>query len=206
MSASYKDYGYQSAAQGWSHGYLFPQLQAMLGEPRGAILDLGCGNAAMARALISIGYDVYGVDASESGIAIANVEAPGKFFVLDISSGELPVELSTKKFEIVISTEVIEHLYDPRSFIKFSKKILKPGGELIVSTPYHGYVKNLALALTGKLDRHFTVLWDGGHIKFFSRATLEQMMREQGFKVTGFAGAGRWPLLWKSMLVKAQVA
>jgi len=74
-----------------------------------------------------------------------------------------------------------------------------------VSTPYHGYIKNLALAVTGKLDAHFTVLWDGGHIKFFSRSTLEQMLREQGFEVTGFAGAGRWPLLWKSMLVKTRV-
>ncbi len=74
-----------------------------------------------------------------------------------------------------------------------------------MSTPYHGYLKNLALAATGKLDAHFTVLRDGGHIKFFSRRTLEQMLREQGFEVAGFAGAGRWPWLWKSMLVKARV-
>jgi len=64
----------------------------------------------------------------------------------------------------------------------------------------------LALALSGRLDAHFTVLWDGGHIKFFSRRTLEQMLREQGFVATDFAGAGRWPYLWKSMLVKARPA
>ena len=74
-----------------------------------------------------------------------------------------------------------------------------------MSTPYHGYVKNVALALAGKLDDPFPALWDGGHIKFFSRNTLEQMLREQGFEVTGFAGAGRLPYLWKSMLVKARV-
>ena len=204
MSASYKDYGYRSAGFGSAHGYLLPGLLAMLGQPRGAILDLGCGNGAIARALIARGYDVYGVDASASGIAIANVEAPGHFFVLDVSSGQLPAELAGKRFDLVISTEVIEHLYDPRGFIAFARRILVGGGEFIVSTPYHGYFKNVALAIVGKLDGHFTVLWDGGHIKFFSRTTLEQMLRTQGFEVTSFAGAGRLPWLWKSMLMKAR--
>ncbi len=205
MSTSYKDYGYRSAGLGWAHAYLFPHLQSMLGQARGAVLDLGCGNGAIALALIAAGYDVYGVDASESGIAIANAESPGRFFVLDVKSGELPTELAGKRFDVVISTEVIEHLYDPRGFIAFARRILANGGDFIVSTPYHGYLKNLAMATMGKLDDHFTVLWDGGHIKFFSRKTLEQMLREQGFAVTGFAGAGRLPYLWKSMLVKARV-
>lgn len=206
MSAAYKDYGYQTAELGWAHSYLFQRLRAMLGRTQSTILDLGCGNGAIARALIAEGYDVYGVDASASGITIANGEAPGRFFVLDVSTGQLPAELAGKHFDVVISTEVIEHLYDPRGFIAFARKILADGGEFIVSTPYHGYLKNLALAIAGKLDGHFTVLWDGGHIKFFSRNTLEQMLREQGFEVTGFVGAGRLPYLWKSMLVKARVA
>ena len=128
MSASYKDYGYQSAELGWAHAYLFPQLRAMLGQPLGPILDMGCGNGSVARALIAQGYDVYGVDASESGIAIANAEAPGRFFVLDVSSGQLPAELAGKRFDGVISTEVIEHLYDPRGFIAFARRILQSGG------------------------------------------------------------------------------
>lgn len=71
MSARYKDYGYESAELGWAHSYLLPGLLAMLGPSRGPILDVGCGNGAIARALIAKGYDVYGVDASESGIASA---------------------------------------------------------------------------------------------------------------------------------------
>ena len=128
MSASYKDYGYQTAELGWAHDYLYPHLRAMLGQARGPILDVGCGNGAIARALIARGYDVYGVDASESGIAIANAEAPGRFFVLDVASGELPAELAGRRFDFVISTEVIEHLYDPRGFIAFARRILKNGG------------------------------------------------------------------------------
>lgn len=206
MSAAYKDYGYKTADLGWAHSYLFQHLRSLLGRTQGTILDLGCGNGAIARKLIELGYDVYGVDASATGIAIANFEAPGRFFVLDLSTGQLPSELANKHFDIVISTEVIEHLYDPRGFISFARKILADGGEFIVSTPYHGYLKNLSLAITGKLDKHFTVLWDGGHIKFFSRKTLEQMLSEHDFEVIDFVGAGRLPYLWKSMLMKARVA
>ena len=79
-------------------------------------------------------------------------------------------------------------------------------GRLILSTPYHGYLKNVALAVSGRLDAHHTVLWDGGHIKFFSRRTLEEMLRQGGFKPLEFVGAGRLPYLWKSMVISAEVA
>ena len=80
----------------------------------------------------------------------------------------------------------------------------RSGGLLIASTPYHGYVKNLALAASGKLDAHFTALWDGGHIKFWSRRTLSALLTETGFEPIAFRGAGRWPWLWKSMLIAAR--
>ena len=179
-----------------------------LGECSGPVLDLGCGNGWIARCLLDAGIDVYGVDASISGVEIANGLVPGRFFQLDVQSGQLPVELDSISFKTVISTEVIEHLYDPRGFFDFANRILtrggQSGGKMVVSTPYHGYLKNLVLALVGKTDSHFTVLWDGGHIKFFSRSTLESMLVERGFIVERFEGAGRIPYLWKSMLVAAR--
>lgn len=206
MTSGYKDYGWQDGSQTNAHNHLFPVLQKVLGHVDGPILDIGCGNGWVAKALLSAGYDVWGVDAAETGIQLANQHSPGRFFVLDVQSGKLPAELADKKFKTIISTEVIEHLYDPREFFNFARRILEQaGGRLIVSTPYHGYLKNLALAVSGKMDAHHTVLWDGGHIKFFSRSALEQMLTEQDFKVTGFAGAGRLPWLWKSMVISADV-
>jgi len=64
-------------------------------------------------------------------------------------------------------------------------------------------LKNLVMALSGKLDNHFTVLWDGGHIKFWSRQTLTSILRESGFKIGGFYGVGRFPWIWKSMIMTA---
>ncbi len=104
-------------------------------------------------------------------------------------------------FDVVISTEVVEHCYAPRLWAAAAYASLKPGGLFLCSTPYHGYLKNCALALTGKLDAHFTALWEGGHIKFWSRRSLAQLLSEAGFVELRFAGAGRLPWTWKSMLM-----
>jgi 2-polyprenyl-6-hydroxyphenyl methylase/3-demethylubiquinone-9 3-methyltransferase len=74
----------------------------------------------------------------------------------------------------------------------------------MISTPYHGYFKNLALAISNKLDDHFTALWHGGHIKFWSRRTLTKLLTDNGFRVVGFSGIGRAPFLWKSMVIVAR--
>src|SRR6185312_11696355 len=84
-------------------------------------------------------------------------------------------------FPFVLSLEVIEHVYEPRRFAQAVFHLLEPGGLAIISTPYHSYLKNVALAVSGKMDSHFTALWDGGHIKFWSRSTLTVLLKEAGF-------------------------
>ncbi|MCB9307748.1 MAG: methyltransferase domain-containing protein [Lewinellaceae bacterium] len=203
--SDYKDYNFRSAFAGQHLQYLLPGITAMLGVPKGlTILDIGCGNGALAKLLLEKGYNIYGIDASETGIQWAKQSHPKRFFLQDITSNTLPPELSVQRFNVLISTEVIEHLYSPREYILFCKNILPFGGRLILSTPYHGYWKNLLLALTGHMDNHFTALWDGGHIKFWSKKTLTKLLTEGGFQVTKFKGVGRMPPLWKSMLVEAK--
>lgn len=74
---------------------------------------------------------------------------------------------------------MIEHCYDPRQFAHVVFETLEPGGLVFISTPYHGYWKNLVLAVTGRWDDHLTVLWDGGHIKFFSIKTFRLCSKRQ---------------------------
>jgi 2-polyprenyl-6-hydroxyphenyl methylase/3-demethylubiquinone-9 3-methyltransferase len=62
----------------------------------------------------------------------------------------------------------------------------------------------VALALAGKMDFHYTALWDYGHIKFWSRPTLTALLAEAGFEVQRFVGVGRAPYLWKSMILVAK--
>ena len=61
-----------------------------------------------------------------------------------------------KKFDFVSAIEVIEHQYDPFLFIEQLSKVTEDNGYVIISTPYHGYLKNLLISLLGKMDRHFT--------------------------------------------------
>lgn len=206
IMSEYKEYTYRSTVGGLHLEYIRPALLELLGPPaKQTILDIGCGNGALAGSLLEQGYNIYGTDASESGIRLANERYPGRFFLQDLTRDSLPPELSGIRFDHIILTEVIEHLYNPRQIVRFCKSILhqNDGGYIILSTPYHGYWKNLLLALTGKMDDHFTALWDGGHIKFWSRKTLTTLLEEQAFKVLQFKGAGRVPYLWKSMLIKA---
>ena len=118
---------------------------------------------------------------------------------------DLCAELRLEPFNLVVSMEVVEHVYSPRQWARGCYKALKPGGFLICSTPYHGYLKNLALSLFNKWDSHWSPLYEGGHIKFWSRKTLTKLLSDAGFRAEGisFRGAGRLPYLWKSMLLRA---
>ena len=98
----------------------------------------------------------------------------------------------------------MEHLYDPRTFAKTVFDLINPGGSLVLSTPYHGYLKNVALAVSGKMDAHFTALWDGGHIKFWSIKTLSELLNQAGFVDLEFIRVGRVPQLAKSMICVAK--
>jgi 2-polyprenyl-3-methyl-5-hydroxy-6-metoxy-1,4-benzoquinol methylase len=204
--AMYKDYGFHVSDPAHTFKYLHEPLLALLNKDvNQSILDLGCGNGYLANSLIADGYNAFGTDASAEGIAIARETNPDRFFIQDISTGKLPVELQNINFDTIISTEVIEHLYDPEGFINFCKKSLNNKGELIISTPYHGYLKNVMLSLFNKWDTHMNPMWHGGHIKLWSKSTLSKALTDADFTVISFKGCGRIPYFWKSMIIKAKL-
>ncbi len=191
-------YSYASADHTHSHSYLVPRVQNILAELQPTtVFDLGCGNGSVAHILGSH-FQVRGIDASESGIAHANQAYPD--LQLEVASAYADLAGRYGQFDVVVSLEVVEHLLDPRLYARRLFELVKPGGAAIVSTPFHGYWKNLALAVTGKMDGHFTALWDGGHIKFWSVRTLRSLLGEAGFEEGRFYFVGRIPQLAKSMI------
>jgi 2-polyprenyl-6-hydroxyphenyl methylase/3-demethylubiquinone-9 3-methyltransferase len=205
MNTQYSEWGHADSTPGSSWTYVLPPVLRLLSSyPAPArVLDLGCGNGYLAGQLLDRGYTTVGVDLSTSGIEICRRTYPKGRFELLRADADVLKELGEPPFDVVVSTETIEHLYDPKSFVRGAYTALRPGGRFIVSTPYHGYVKNLALALTGKWDEHLNPMWNGGHIKFWSRRTLSQLLQEHGFGNLQFLGAGRAPLLWMSMVMSA---
>lgn len=168
------------------------------------ICDLGCGNGYLAGQLGARGFTVVGVDASETYLEIAREHNSrrGVTFVQGLIDANLARQLlaANGPFDLVVSSDVIEHLYDPLEFLKTALALLRPGGTAVIGTPYHGYLKNVAISVLGKWDVHHSVHWHGGHIKFFSVASLRNLMRLAGFSDPRFEYYGRVPGFWKNMI------
>lgn len=169
-----------------------------------SICDLGCGNGYLARRLAQLNYHVTGVDASPTGIEVARAHCENASFMHSLFGPGLVETLAGTDFDLIVSSDVIEHLYRPSDLLEVAASLLQPGGHLIVGTPYHGYLKNLALSLSGRMDAHYTALWNGGHIKFFSVKTLAELIRGHGFTDLRFSYYGRAPYLWKNMICHAR--
>jgi 2-polyprenyl-3-methyl-5-hydroxy-6-metoxy-1,4-benzoquinol methylase len=91
------------------------------------------------------GYTVTAVDTSIDGIKLANSRFPGIAFHNASAYDDLSGKFG--KFKAVISLEVVEHIFEPRKYAATVYELLEPGGVAIISTPYHSYLKNLALVL-----------------------------------------------------------
>ena len=207
-TAEITGYRYADGGTNHSHAYLLPIVDRALDEftarpgSRRGVFDLGCGNGSVGAHLTRRGYSVTGIDPSADGIREAAAAHPE----LRLETGSAYDDLASRygEFPAVISLEVVEHLYDPRAFARTLFSLVEPRGVAIVSTPYHGYLKNLALAASGHFDRHFNPLWDHGHIKFWSRNTLLALLSEAGFIRIRFEMAGRFWGFSKSMIAIAE--
>ena len=151
--------------------------------------------------MLELGHTTVGVDASGKRIAQARRDHPGaRFENLEVDENLLEI-LGEEPFDLVVSTEVVEHLFLPSEWATTCFAALAPGGHLICSTPYHGWLKNVAIAGANRWDHHHHTLRNLGHIKFFSVATLSELLTKAGVADIRSRGAGGLPFLWKSLVM-----
>jgi SAM-dependent methyltransferase len=168
------------------------------GGPR-RILDFGCNIGGAVRLFAEAGHEVAGVDISDSAIRIARQRLPDARFELLTAENRVP--FSDHSFDVCYSSEVIEHLFDVTGFLREMHRVLTPEGLLVLTTPYHGWIKNL-LVMTFNFEKHFDPT--GGHVRFFSKQSLTHCLRASGFRVEHVSGIGRRRPVWKSMFVTAR--
>ena len=110
---------YVSEKPGYAQAYLQPEILRRLGAKKSRVLDIGCGNGAMAAGLSQQGHEVWGCDWDQAGVDLANRRQTGRFVQWDLNR---PVEeFPFSGFEAVISTEVIEHLFYPRKLFQLAR-------------------------------------------------------------------------------------
>jgi SAM-dependent methyltransferase len=140
------------------------------------VIEVGCGDASFTEDLAKYSSRVTAIDISAGQIEENGRRLPAITFLQHDVSERFP--FADGEFEVVWCSEVLEHLFDPSFAVREMHRILRPGGRLLLTVPYHGGLKNVLIALF-KWDEHFTP--QSPHIRFYTNRTLAGIVREAGF-------------------------
>jgi 2-polyprenyl-3-methyl-5-hydroxy-6-metoxy-1,4-benzoquinol methylase len=175
------------------------ELTAAEGRPL-RVLDVGCGEAQLTAAVAAAGHEVVGIDVAEEPLRRARSHEPG----LDLRRVDTDREwpLPDAHFDVVWAGETIEHVLDTAAWLSELRRVLRSGGSLLLSTPAHGRLRLIALALSGRrFDAHFDPRSD--HLRFYSSRTLLRLLEDLGFERIELRRAGGPPLARHTLLASA---
>ena len=139
-------------------------------------LDLGCGDGRTS-VLIETKQLIL-ADVSEVALARAQARLPGTATVL--LEPERKLALKDNAFDLVVCTETIEHVRDVQLLLSEVRRVLRPGGRLAVSAPWHGRLLGLDLLIRG-FERHFDP--QSAHVRFFTMRSITELLDALGFDV-----------------------
>ena len=165
-------------------------------RPGDRVLDLGAGDGAFAAELSAAGCTVVAVDVAQEALRRARARVPGLDARLAPEDGPLP--LDEDAVDVVWAGEVLEHVADVVGLLAEVRRVLRWGGTLLVTTPYHGRVSVAALALRPHgIETHFDPRAD--HLRFFTARSLRALLTGAGFAEVDVRPAGGPPLLRRSL-------
>lgn len=158
--------------------------------PGQRVLDLGCGEGWFTRQLARRGMRVVGADVAAEPLRRIHAREPGLRLELIGQQEAWPFEVG--EFDAVWAGEVIEHVSDTTAWLSELRRVLGPRGALLLSTPAHGPVRRIALALApGAFEAHFDPR--GDHLRFYTAASLRALLADFRFEQIKIAGAGGLP-------------
>lgn len=186
------------------------------------VLDIGCYDGTLGSRLIKESNNVYGIEINQEVIEIATQKGI-KVITQDINSR---FSFENNFFDVVVAAEVIEHILDTDFFIDEIKRVLKPGGILVLSTPNIASLGRRLFLLFGRSPYFEASLGyppevHSGHIRFFTKYLLFGFLKHKGFEIQEFASdvinfvssgkiasrllAGFFPTFGRSLIVKAKL-
>ncbi len=153
--------------------------------PAGAtrILEVGCAAGMTGRALKRAGVqEVVGVELRED-VASEARRFYDQVIAGDVEKVELPYEEG--HFDCIIYGDVLEHLIDPWALLRKHSLLLRSGGAIVCSIPNVRHYKNMkGLLVRGEWEYRERGVLDRTHLRFFTRKSIETMVRDAGFEIT----------------------
>jgi SAM-dependent methyltransferase len=167
--------------------FILERIAGLALPPAAQALDVGCYPPHLLSALEQLGFRVQGVSSLHEKVDLENVVS------LNIESDRLP--FADASFDLVLFTEIIEHMtIDPRRYLAEVRRVLRPGGRLLITTPNAVNLKNRAKMLLGRsvsfpLEQLYTTNPDddsiyGRHNREFTLGELRAVLGAAGFEVT----------------------
>lgn len=144
----------------------------------GKVLDVGCGNGDFVELAREAGWDASGLDLSEQATSFARNKG------LDVVRGTLQTSgFPSESFDVVTLWDVLEHLPDPAGELECVRRVLKPGGFLVVRVPNIGFQLLRVLVQEVVFHSGRATLQADLHLNHFSPTTLRRLLRRRGFEV-----------------------
>jgi 2-polyprenyl-3-methyl-5-hydroxy-6-metoxy-1,4-benzoquinol methylase len=186
------------------------------------VLDVGCYDGSLGKELIKKGNQVYGIEINKKAAQLAEKRG----LKIKIQDFTKRFDYQANFFDVIVASEVIEHVLDTDFFIKEIKRVLRPNGYLILTTPNAASLGRRIYLLLGK-NPYFEASFgfpknaDAGHIRFFVKDLLLDYLRHHDFEVDCFTSdvinfnqsgslaskcfANFFPSLGRSLIVKARI-
>ena len=165
-----------------NEGSVIAKVARLIGPDR-RVLDVGCAHGYGAEALGTLGCRVVGVerDAEDAARARAYCE---QVLVADVEQPGWTAALGAGRFDVVLFSDVLEHLRDPGQVLREALGVLEPErGAVVASVPNVAHVSVRLELLLGSFRRETLGILDATHLHFFTRETLEELLVSSGLAV-----------------------
>src|SRR5450755_3725218 len=146
------------------------------------VLELGAASGHMTRALVERRCQVTSIEyEAESAAELHGIA--GEVIVADLNDADVFAGLRPD-YDVVLAGDVLEHLLRPHDVLGRAARLLKPGGQVVISLPHVGHVDVRLSLIRGRWDYRAWGLLDNTHTRFFTLGSIATMVREAGLVIT----------------------